>query len=56
MSGNFILKNSAKDPDSLDPQDFGFLDLDPPKYADSGIRNQEVKYQLKTAKKTIFYS
>ena len=29
MSGNFILKNSAKDPDSLDPQDFGFLDPDP---------------------------
>ena len=25
---------SAQDPDPLDPQDFGFLDPDPQKYAD----------------------
>jgi len=37
--------------DPLDPQDFGFLDPDPEKYADPRI--QGVKYQPKTAKKTF---
>jgi hypothetical protein len=39
----------------LDPQDFGFLDPDPQKYADPRIRIQGAKYQPKTAKKK-FYS
>ena len=34
--------------DPLDLQDFGFLDLDPQKYADPLIRIQKVKYQPKT--------
>ena len=42
---------SAQDPDPLDPQDFGFLDPDPQKYADPRIRIQGGKYQPKTAKK-----
>ena len=41
---------SAKDPVPWDPQDFGFLDPDPQKYADPRIRIQGVKYQPKTAK------
>ena len=36
-----------------DPQDFGFLDPDPQKYADPRIRIQGGKYQPKTAKKTF---
>ena len=28
---------SAEDPDPLDPQDFGFLDPDPQKYADPQV-------------------
>jgi hypothetical protein len=40
------------DPDPLDPQDFSFLDPDlDPKYSDTRIRIQGVKYQQKTAKK-----
>ena len=42
---------SAQDPDLLDPQDFGFLDPDPPKYADSRIRTQVGKYRPKTEEK-----
>ena len=42
---------SAKDPVPWDPQDFGFLDPDPQKYADPRIRIQGVKYQPKTEKK-----
>ena len=42
---------SAQDPDPLDPQDFGFLDPDPQKYADLQIRIQGEKYQPKIAKK-----
>ena len=44
---------SAEDPESdpLDPQDFGFLDPDPQKYADPRIRIQGAKYQPKTATK-----
>ena len=38
----------------MDPQDFGFLDPDPQKYADPRIRIQGVKYQPKTAKKIFF--
>ena len=45
-----MLKTSAQDPDPLDPQDFGFLDPDPQKYADPWIRIQGVKNQPKTAK------
>ena len=47
---------SALDPDPLDPQDFGFMDLDPDsqKYVDPWIRIQGVKYQPKTAKKLIY--
>ena len=47
-----------KDPDPLDPQDFGFLDPDPDpqKYADPRIRIQGAKYQPKTAKKKILLS
>jgi len=37
----------------LDPEDFGFLDPDPQKYADPRIRIQGVKYQPKTAKKSF---
>ena len=44
---------SAKDPVPWDPQDFGFLDPDPQKYADPRIRIQGVKYQPKTAKKNF---
>ena len=33
----------------MDPQDFGFLDPDPQKYADPRIRIQRGKYQPKTA-------
>ena len=36
--------SSAKDPDPLDPQDFGLLDPDPQKYADPRIRIQVAKY------------
>ena len=35
----------------MDPQDFGFLDPDPQKYADPRIRIQGAKYQPKTANK-----
>ena len=38
------------DPDPLDPQDFGFLDQDPQKYADPRIQIQGAKYQPKTLK------
>ena len=41
------------DPDPLDLEDFGFLDLDPQKHGDPRIRIQGVKYQLKTAKKNL---
>ena len=44
---------SAKDPDSLDPQDFGFLDPEPQKYADPRIRIQGAKYQPKTEEKNF---
>ena len=37
----------------MDPQDFGFLDPDPQKYADPWIQIQGVKYQQKTAKKNL---
>ena len=40
----------------LDPQDFGFLDPDPQKYADPRIRIQGAKYQPKTATKKNVYS
>ena len=46
---NFNNSSSAWDPDPLDPQDFGFLDPDPQKYANPWI--QGPKYQPKTAKK-----
>jgi len=39
----------------LDPQDFGFLDPDPQKYADQWIMIQGAKYQPKTAKKKNFF-
>jgi len=38
----------------LDPQELGFLDPDPQKYADPRIRIQGVKYQPKTATKKTF--
>ena len=41
------------DPDSLDPQDIGFLAQDPQKYADPRIRIQGAKYHSKTATKKI---
>ena len=37
----------------MDPQDFGFLDPDPQKYADPRIRSQRVKHRPKTAKKNL---
>ena len=43
-------------PDPLDPQHFGFLDLDHKKYADPRIRIQGVKYQWKTENKNFFIS
>ena len=46
-------KQCDQDPDPLDPQDFGFLDPDPQKYADPRIRIQGAKYQPKTAKKNL---
>ena len=46
---------SAMDPDPLNPQDFGYLDPNPQKYADQRIRIQGVKYQPKTAKKTFLF-
>ena len=53
-----ILESSAQDPDPdpLDPQDFGFLYLDPEtqKYADPRIRIQGAKYQPKTLKTQIW--
>ena len=42
------------DPDPLDPQDFGFLDLDPQKYADPRIRIQKGKILTKNCKKKIY--
>ena len=42
------------DPDPLDLEDFGFLDLDPQKHGDPRIRIQGVKYQPKTAKKNFY--
>ena len=48
-----VLRIRIPDPDPLDPQDFGFLDPDPQKYADPRIRIQGVKYQPKTTKKTF---
>ena len=52
---SLISLNSAKDPDPLDPQDFGLLDPDPDpqKYADPRIRIQGAKYQPKTAQKNL---
>ena len=47
-----ILTPSAWDPDLLDPQDFGFLDLDPQKYANPWIHG----YQPKTAKNKFLLS
>ena len=49
---------SAWDPNSdpFDPQDFGFLESDPQKYADPRIRIQTVKYQPKTAKKKFTFN
>jgi len=47
-------RDSAKELDPLDPQDFGFLDPDPQKHADSRIWIQGVKYQPKTAKNNLF--
>ena len=44
------LTNGAQDPDPLNPQHFGFLDLDLQKYADPRIRIQGPKYQPKTTK------
>ena len=41
------------DPDTLGPQEFGFLDPDPQKYADPRIRMLE-KISTKTSKKKIF--
>jgi len=38
----------------LDPQDFGFRDPYPQKYADPRIRIQGEKYQPKTAKTTFW--
>ena len=38
---------SAQDLDPLDPEDFGFLDPDPQKYANTLIRIEDVKYQQK---------
>ena len=46
-------ENSAQDLDPSDPEDFGFLEPNPHKYADPGIRIQEAKYQPKTAKKCL---
>ena len=37
----------------MDPQDFGFLESDPQKFADPWIRIQGAKYQPKTAKKAV---
>ena len=45
------LVSSAYDPDPLDPQDFGFLDPDPQKYANPLLRIQDAKYQQKLQKK-----
>ena len=47
------LNSSAKDPDPdpLDPQDFGFRDTDPQKYADP-----RDKISTKNCKKNLFYS
>ena len=46
---------SAWDPNSdpFDPQDFGFLESDPQKYANPRIRIQGAKYQPKTERKKI---
>ena len=49
-----VLRIRIPDPDPLDPQDFGFLDPDPQKYADPRIRILGVKYQPKTTKKNFF--
>ena len=38
----------------MDPQDFGFLDPDPQKYADPRIRIQGAKYQPKIATTKIY--
>ena len=40
----------------MDPQDFGFLDPDPQKYADPRSRIQVAKYQPKTEEKKILLS
>ncbi len=45
------VEGSAKDPDPLDPQDFGFLDPDPQKYADPWIRIKGVNINQKRQKK-----
>ena len=56
ISGHFTIHvlQPVLDPDPLDPQDFGFLDPDPQKYADPRIRIHEAKYQPKTATKQNF--
>ena len=42
---------SDKDPDSLDPQDFGFLNPDPQKYADPRVKiNQKLQKNFFTPK------
>ena len=41
---DILIVISAEDPDQLDPQDFGFQDPDPQKYAEPRIRMQGVKY------------
>ena len=43
----FLVRVGAQDPDSLDPQDFGFLHPDPKKYSDLRIRIQGVNYHPK---------
>ena len=49
--GSGIRIRWIRDLDSLDPQDFDFLDPDPQKYADQRIRILGAKYLPKTAKK-----
>ena len=52
---SLILFGSVQD--SLDPQDFGFLDPDPDpqKYADLRIRIKGGKYHPKTEKKLFYF-
>ena len=55
MDSLLVFKTVLRDPDPLDPQDFGFLDPDPQKYADLRIRIKGGKYHPKTEKKLFYF-